>query len=193
MDNKLKELREQKKLTLTELATQLKDAVNFSVTPTTLARYEKGKREPKLATWQKLADFFDVDLEYILGYSPFKKDMLDTLKNSLQEKGISISSHKTGFKDLDKILEASSNFLDEREINSFTTNDAMQLEYLLTEYINLFVTLKKISLDKNNFSENENKMSSDALIYFMNLLDDIGDTDDSDFLYNMRDKLEIIE
>lgn len=80
MDNKLKTLRQQKKLTLTELASQLNATVELSVTPTTLARYEKGEREPKLATWQKLADFFDVAVSYIQGMSDLKGNRIKKLR-----------------------------------------------------------------------------------------------------------------
>ncbi len=34
-----------------------------------LSRYERGKSEPKLKTWQKLADYFDVSVPYLQGIS----------------------------------------------------------------------------------------------------------------------------
>ncbi|MDU7064452.1 MAG: helix-turn-helix transcriptional regulator, partial [Lactobacillus paragasseri] len=34
----------------------------------TISQYERGKREPKLETWQKLADFFGVSVPYLQGY-----------------------------------------------------------------------------------------------------------------------------
>ncbi len=34
----------------------------------TLSQYETGKREPKLETWKKLADFFDVPVSYLQGF-----------------------------------------------------------------------------------------------------------------------------
>ncbi len=33
----------------------------------TLSQYETGKREPKLETWQALADFFNVSVPYLQG------------------------------------------------------------------------------------------------------------------------------
>ncbi|EFB62001.1 hypothetical protein HMPREF9209_1938 [Lactobacillus gasseri 224-1] len=35
----------------------------------TLSQYETGKREPKLETWQKLAEFFGVSVQYLQGLS----------------------------------------------------------------------------------------------------------------------------
>ena len=63
MQNRLKELRNKKHLTLKELGEQVGMPNN------TLSQYETGKREPKLETWQKLADFFNVPVDYLLGIS----------------------------------------------------------------------------------------------------------------------------
>lgn len=57
--NRLKELREKNNLTLRELG----EKVNMS--SSRLSYYETGKRNPKLETWQKLADFFGVPVSYL--------------------------------------------------------------------------------------------------------------------------------
>lgn len=62
MQNRIKELRNKKHLTLKELGEQVGMPNN------TLSQYETGKREPKLETWQKLADFFDVPILYLQGF-----------------------------------------------------------------------------------------------------------------------------
>ena len=59
--NRLKELREKNNLTLRELG----EKVNMS--SGRLSQYETGKRNPKLETWQKLADFFGVPVSYLQG------------------------------------------------------------------------------------------------------------------------------
>ena len=64
--NRIRELRQQKHLTLQELGDKLGLANN------TLSQYETGKREPKLETWQKLADFFNVSVPYLQGFSKIK-------------------------------------------------------------------------------------------------------------------------
>ncbi|QBO35401.1 XRE family transcriptional regulator [Periweissella cryptocerci] len=63
MVNKVKELRKEKGLTLKELS----DGINMPVP--TLSKYENGDREPKLETWQELADYFEVSVSYIMGIS----------------------------------------------------------------------------------------------------------------------------
>lgn len=42
-------------------------ASKIGISQQAYARYESGDREPKLAMWQKLADFFDVDVGYLQG------------------------------------------------------------------------------------------------------------------------------
>lgn len=65
--NRIKELRTKKHLTLKELGEQL------GMPNSTLSQYETGKREPKLETWRKLADYFNVSVPYLQG-KIFKDD-----------------------------------------------------------------------------------------------------------------------
>src|SRR5690554_6693798 len=58
---RLARLRKEKKLSQYELA----DRLNFSRGQ--IANYEQGQRQPDYETLQKLADFFDVSLDYLLG------------------------------------------------------------------------------------------------------------------------------
>ena len=66
MQNRLKELRHEKNLTLKEVSSQLEQN-NLKISPDALAKYERGDREPKLDTWQKLADYFNVSVPYLQG------------------------------------------------------------------------------------------------------------------------------
>ena len=63
MQNRLKELRHKKNLSQKDLAKKL------NISQQAISLYEKGDREPKLETWQKLADFFNVPVDYLLGIS----------------------------------------------------------------------------------------------------------------------------
>ncbi|NRO57395.1 helix-turn-helix domain-containing protein [Lactobacillus helveticus] len=67
MENRILELRQKNNLTLKELGQKIGMANN------TLSQYETGKREPKLETWQKLADFFDVPIAYLQGTTSYIK------------------------------------------------------------------------------------------------------------------------
>lgn len=75
--DRLKELRNEKGLTLDEL----KDYLN--TTKATLSRYENGKRDPKIDFANKVAAYFEVSLDYMLGVSNEKenKPSLSTIKS----------------------------------------------------------------------------------------------------------------
>ena len=64
MTNRLKEMRESKGLTLEDVGKGVGLATN------TISRYETGKREPRLETWKKLANFFGVSVSYLQGIEP---------------------------------------------------------------------------------------------------------------------------
>lgn len=59
----LKSLREADGLTQEELATKL------GISRSRLASYEQGTREPTLEILESMADFFNVDLDYLIGRS----------------------------------------------------------------------------------------------------------------------------
>ena len=59
--NILKSLRTARSLTQDELSKQLK------ISSSTIGMYEKGAREPDFETLELIADFFNVDIDYLLG------------------------------------------------------------------------------------------------------------------------------
>jgi transcriptional regulator with XRE-family HTH domain len=58
---RLKELRKTKDITQEELAKQLQ------LSPSAIGMYETGRREPDFETLQRIADYFHVSTDYILG------------------------------------------------------------------------------------------------------------------------------
>ena len=61
MQNRLREVRNKTNLTLSSYSRMIRIPSN------TLSQYETGKREPRLATWKKLADFWEVSVPYLQG------------------------------------------------------------------------------------------------------------------------------
>lgn len=59
--NRIKELREKNSLTLRGLGKEI------NMSSSRISQYETGKREPKLETWQALANFFNVSVPYLQG------------------------------------------------------------------------------------------------------------------------------
>ncbi len=60
--NRIKELRQKNKLSQKELSK------NLNITQQALSYYEQEKRVPNEATWQALANFFNVSVDYLKGY-----------------------------------------------------------------------------------------------------------------------------
>lgn len=61
MGNRIRELRAEKGVTLTEL----EDSTGLSTSA--VSQYENGNRKPKIETWKKLADYFGVSVGYLQG------------------------------------------------------------------------------------------------------------------------------
>lgn len=78
--NRLKELREDSGLTLTELSKELAKS-GISITADALSKYERGKREPKIEVWKKLAKYFDVTIQFIQGETLGKIDILKVMND----------------------------------------------------------------------------------------------------------------
>ncbi|SFE89320.1 helix-turn-helix domain-containing protein [Peptostreptococcus sp. D1] len=70
---RLKELRENMNLTQTELASK------FNVTPPSISQYEKDVRSPDYELLIKIADFFDVSTDYLLGRTDIEKTNIETV------------------------------------------------------------------------------------------------------------------
>jgi len=60
---RLKELRKSKGLSQLRLATDL------NTTQNTISRYETGEREPGIAELIKIADYFHVSVDYLIGHT----------------------------------------------------------------------------------------------------------------------------
>lgn len=79
---RLRLLRKQADLSQQELANLL-----GSVSKSSINMYERGEREPGIETLEAIADFFNVDLDYLLGKS-------DTPNKSYSERGMSFDELK---------------------------------------------------------------------------------------------------
>lgn len=90
--NRLKELRNAKKVTQGDVAKEI------GVTQSNYAKYEREEVIPKQETWEKLADYFKVNILYLMGLSKFKSgtgipEILGQLVKKKRKEG-GISSQK---------------------------------------------------------------------------------------------------
>lgn len=76
MGVRLKELRQEKGISLTKLSEIMEEKYGISVSTSQLMYYEKGGAEPRnKQVWKKLADYFGVSEAYLLGYSSVKNEV----------------------------------------------------------------------------------------------------------------------
>lgn len=87
---RLKKLRKENKITMRELGGVL------GLSETAIYYYETGKREPDQATLKKLADYFNVSVDYLLGRETPASTPLDDVEIALYEgsKGLSEQGKK---------------------------------------------------------------------------------------------------
>lgn len=77
--NRFKELRLSKKLTQKQIA-QI-----FGLAESTISMYESGKREPNFDQLDEFADYFNVDLNYLLGQSNVTTNIEKGIHGKLQD------------------------------------------------------------------------------------------------------------
>lgn len=77
--NRIKELRKSNGLTLVELSQKV------GIPNNTISQYENEKREPKEPTWQALANFFNVSVDYLKGYGYSKEHIYKCLDDAYKE------------------------------------------------------------------------------------------------------------
>ena len=77
--NRLRELRKSKKYTLDDIEKQT------GINRGTYNNYESGKTSPKPKTWQALANFFNVSVDYLKGYGYSKNYIYQQLDDAYKQ------------------------------------------------------------------------------------------------------------
>lgn len=147
MPNRLKQLRKEKGLTLDEI--QSKTGIKRG----TYNNYENGVTEPKLETWQKLADFFGVSVSYLQGIGTIRdpEANINTLKDELYKNISSNISNKlllfNGKKLNSQAKEELTNITVEKFVNIFDTviKNVDMGTYLKDRYVSLAKNIDNIT------------------------------------------------
>jgi transcriptional regulator with XRE-family HTH domain len=80
LSDRLEILRTEKGLTKKEMAEYLK------IAQSTYGKYELGKREPDLETIKKLAEFFNVSVDYLIGHTHIRNVAEETCNSQNEDK-----------------------------------------------------------------------------------------------------------
>lgn len=81
--NRIKQLRKEKGLSIDQLSDELKKN-NTPISPASISKYEREERNPKIKSWEILANYFNVSVPYLQG--------LSNNKGNIENKGMSIST-----------------------------------------------------------------------------------------------------
>lgn len=167
--NRIKELRKNKHITQGELADYL------GISTQAISLYERNEREPKLATWQKLADFFGVGVGYLQGLTEIR----DTHKSGM---GSLVSeSAEAALANLSNYINevGTEHFREEMAINGAEADSKR-----LTPFVNLYQEQQKDEFEDDfNLDQHITSLSQRAGI--MEIIDSIFElaylhTDNSD-------------
>lgn len=154
--NRIKELREKNSLTLRGLGKEI------NMSSSRISQYETGKREPKLETWNKLAEYFKVPTSYLMGLSDDIEGWDEWAKNT----GYSVKQIKDEIQRLIKTkrLDSSANIqhqigqaVKSLDYDSYSTTQGVQHElvFQLTSLISKVNGAFLEPIDKKNMSLEE--------------------------------------
>lgn len=181
MKNRIYELRKEKNVSQSELANVI------GVTRQAISLYEAGKREPKLATWQKLADFFGVSIAYLQGEQsiPNIEKIIKQIFKEYSEYPMFFNpkfvSNQFEIFSLDNIIYSSlnqlilirsiNNYLDDKKhskiIYKLLNRDELNLEYLKKNFDVSSKSYSEINSIDNKIKKELSKYSSEE--YFEGL------------------------
>ncbi|RZI50274.1 helix-turn-helix transcriptional regulator [Aeribacillus composti] len=140
--DRLKKLRESKRLSQQQLADKL------NINRSTYARYELGQTQPDFETLEKLADFFEVSIDYLLGRTDDPSNKYSDYPTLIKE------DEKDIAKDLEKIINSLENgdgysHFDGQSIKDLDAEDRKILIAFLENSLRLGKRLTKQKLKKH--------------------------------------------
>ena len=91
---RFKQLREEKGYSQQMLADKL------SISRSTVGMYESGAREPNFELLEEIADFFNVDMDYLVGKSTIKRKIPVLQKDGIQKESPALTAEEKEFLNL---------------------------------------------------------------------------------------------
>lgn len=87
---RLKELREERDITQADLGKAL------NISPSAIGMYEQGRREPSLDVLRKLAEYFKVSTDYLIGRTEIRNELMPGLTEKAKTMGVLPKSEYAG-------------------------------------------------------------------------------------------------
>lgn len=112
MDNRIRELRTEKKIT------QLQLSMELDVTQETISAYEHNRHMPSLTALLKMSKLFNASMDYIMGISNVRYVVLDTelnAKDAEQKNKLIYIYTRLGSKNKARLLAYAEGLLDSRK------------------------------------------------------------------------------
>jgi len=103
----LKELRINKNITLEQLATEINETFNVNLTRSMLSKWETGKSAPIYDHLKRLALYYDVTTDFLLGFNQYENLITTNFDDTLDKKKKYIRTPKkrSNIEALNKLLE----------------------------------------------------------------------------------------
>lgn len=174
MEN-LRELRKEKGLTLGELSTELK-GIGLSISPNSLGKYEQGLRTPRLETMNKLAQYFNVPIDYLQDKGISKEELLNYLVLKFYEQSEVIAP----WGEKASIGEFLSHGFSKQELNEFDdilddrgTNLYIGERPEVDEYVKKILLRQTPLLNDYRFlsSQDRKRYKADDIVFYFNIYD----------------------
>lgn len=127
----LKELRMKKNITLEQLANEINEMFNINLTKSMISKWETGKSAPVYDHLKRLAIYYDVTTDFLLGFDHHEESKITVdLNNHLSAEKTRIRNSKKFYirESINKILE----------YDQFTTKDLLFIQ----NFINFFKSEK---------------------------------------------------
>lgn len=85
LGNLLKQLREEKEISMDKMIEDMKNLYNVSIAKSTISKWENNKADPSMEYARILTKYFNISLDYLLGLSKYrnKEEELQNYKNKM--------------------------------------------------------------------------------------------------------------
>lgn len=161
--NRIKELRKKNHLTLKDMGSKL------NMLDSTLSQYENEKRTPNEATWQALANFFNVSVDYLKGYG-YSKDYIYKLLDTMYKEPYRYYEDM-GFPHSNSFIDAKDEIEDYCKTKKISIPKDVGLDFWQKYFSFIFKdkSVKRLLTTKDNYSDNDIKeLVLDAIFNYAN-------------------------